>query len=154
MRILTTIAAILCVFLLVLTGCRSDVGEPPSESRAQMLEAPPQALTVENTVDKERSVDTRLQETIEIAVRDLATRLTAKPETIEVTEARYVTWPDSSVGCPRSGLEYMQVLTPGILVVLQHGGSSYHYHGARDGLPFYCAQPRQPVDGHADEATY
>jgi hypothetical protein len=123
MRIPSSTPAILCALLLVVAGCRSD-GEPPSESRVQVLEAPPQTLTVENSVDKERS------------------------------EARYVTWPDSSLGCPQSDFGYMQVLTPGILVVLQHGGSSYHYHGAREGLPFYCEQPRQPVDGHTDEATY
>lgn len=146
--------AFLFALLLCSAGCRTDVGEAPSENRARVLEAPPQPLTTEKTPNNEGSVDTRLQPAIESAKQDLAAMLNAKPETINVIEARYVTWADSSLGCPRPDLEYMQVLTPGILVVLRHGGSSYQYHGSRDGLPIHCERPQQPVDGDAGEATH
>ena len=88
-----------------------------------------------------------------MALQDLATMLNAKPETIDVTKVGYVTWPDSSLGCPRPDLEYMQVLTEGVLIVLRHGGASYHYHGSREGRPFYCKQPGKPVAGQSNEAT-
>jgi hypothetical protein len=120
----------------------------------QVLEAPPRPLTVENAVREENLVDRQLQPEMEAAVLDLAKRLNAKLETIKVTEARYVTWSDSSLGCPQPGFGYMQVLTPGVLVVLQHGGNSFHYHGSREGFPVYCEQPRQPVDDDAGEATH
>jgi hypothetical protein len=42
---------------------------------------------------------------------------------IEATE-----WRDSSLGCPQPGMNYLQVITPGYLIVLDAQGSSYEYH--------------------------
>lgn len=87
------------------------------------------------------------------AVKDLAEKLSASPEDIEVLEARYVTWPDSSLGCLQPDMGYLQALTSGLLIVLRHRGASYHYHGRSEGPPFYCERPRKPVAGEASEAT-
>ena len=123
------------------------------DDRSRLLEAPPQPLTVEGAGKDEAPADSRLQPAVQTARQDLATMLNAKPETIDVIEARYVTWADSSLGCPQPDMEYMQVLTDGVLIVLSHGGASYHYHGSPEGRPFYCKQPQKPVIGQPGEAS-
>jgi hypothetical protein len=42
------------------------------------------------------------------------------------TEARE--WPDRSLGCPKPGVGYAQVITPGLLIVVQARGRSFEYH--------------------------
>lgn len=43
-------------------------------------------------------------------------------------EAR--SWPDSSLGCPQPGMSYMQVITPGYIVLLEANGSVHEVHVA------------------------
>lgn len=71
---------------------------------------------------------------------------------IEVLEARDVTWPDAAAGCPRPGMVYMQVLTPGTLVRLRADGREYRYHARGRSLPLLCpeAQAVDPLPGSAD----
>jgi hypothetical protein len=37
-------------------------------------------------------------------------------------------WSDASLGCPKPGQMYAQVITPGYLVVLEAGGQRLEYH--------------------------
>jgi hypothetical protein len=37
-------------------------------------------------------------------------------------------WRDSSLGCPRQGVQYLQVITPGYLILLQAGDKLYEFH--------------------------
>ncbi|MDD5371523.1 MAG: hypothetical protein PHQ40_20790, partial [Anaerolineaceae bacterium] len=48
---------------------------------------------------------------------------------IEIVDASSVTWPDSSLGCPKPGMVYTQVLVDGILIRFRVGGQIYEYHG-------------------------
>ena len=147
------IPASLLALLLAATACGNEVEEPNTGSRMRTLEPPQQPLTVEGTSQDQHVANPELKPLVEMAVQDLAAKLGAKAEDIDVLEARYVTWPDSSLGCPRPDLEYMQVLTDGVLIVLRHGSTSYHYHGRHDGPPFYCERPRKPAAGQPGEAT-
>jgi len=146
-------SASLLALLLVATACRDGVEEPDPGSRTRMLEPPQQPLTVEEPAQDERAVNPELEPWVDMAVQDLAAKLSAKPEDIDVLEAGYVTWPDSSLGCPQPDMGYMQALTDGLLIVLRNGSTSYHYHGRREGPPFYCERPRKPVTGQLSEAT-
>jgi hypothetical protein len=83
------------------------------------------------------------------AVSDLASRLDLSPDTIDVLDARDVTWRDGSVGCPTPGMAYTHALVPGFLVVLRSGDSSYRYHAAGDLMPFRCETPQSPLEGSA-----
>jgi hypothetical protein len=42
-------------------------------------------------------------------------------------------WPDSALGCPEPGQSYLQVVTPGYLVVLEAQGQRYEYHTDQTG---------------------
>jgi len=37
-------------------------------------------------------------------------------------------WSDTSLGCPRPGMFYAQVITPGYLITLEVKGEKYEYH--------------------------
>jgi len=79
------------------------------------------------------------------AVDDLARHLGVDADQVVVVADEEVTWSDSSLGCPQSGMMYAQVLTPGFRTVLEVDGVRYRYHAAAEGPPFRCADPREPV---------
>lgn len=81
------------------------------------------------------------------AVTDLANNLGVDPATIVVTDEHEVTWPDSSLGCPEPGMQYLQQLTNGVLLVLEVDGTRYEYHGGGGRPLFLCTKPRPPVEG-------
>jgi hypothetical protein len=62
------------------------------------------------------------------AKANLADSLSVAGEEILVTSIEAVEWSDSSLGCPRPGMMYLQVITPGFRVILQAQGQAYEYH--------------------------
>jgi hypothetical protein len=77
------------------------------------------------------------------AVDDLARRLGIEREEVTVVDARAVTWPDGSLGCPEPGVQYVQRLVDGALAILETGGRRYEYHG---GNPLaLCERPTSPA---------
>jgi hypothetical protein len=70
---------------------------------------------------------------------DLARRALVKPETITVVSATEQQWPDGSMGCPKPGVMYTQMIVPGYRVVLQASGEKYAYHSDRSGKFIVCA---------------
>lgn len=94
-------------------------------------------------------IDPGLSPFVEQAVADLAARLGTTPDRIEVISATLVTWPDSSMGCPQPGMEYLQALQDGSLIELGHDGRVYRYHSGGNRTPFLCDQPlaKPPISG-------
>jgi hypothetical protein len=93
----------------------------------------------------------QLSSLIEQAKKDLAQRLSISSDQISVVLAREVVWPDSSLGCPKPGMMYMMVLTPGYQIILHAGARDYAYHAGANSAAFYCENPSppsssQPVD--------
>jgi hypothetical protein len=82
-----------------------------------------------------------LQRLVDIATTDLSAKLDVDVDDIDLVEAAYVTWRDSSIGCPRPDMQYMQVLTNGARIVLRASGVLYHYHSGGNRAPFLCARP-------------
>ncbi|HEX2325676.1 MAG TPA: hypothetical protein VHQ00_09770 [Chloroflexota bacterium] len=78
---------------------------------------------------------------------DAARRAGVAEGEVRVVRSEGREWPDGGLGCPRPGEFYIQVITPGYLIVLQAGGRQYEYHtdsgqrftlcreGAGTGLP-------------------
>ena len=62
------------------------------------------------------------------AKSDLAKRRGVPVESIVPRSVESVTWPDASLGCPKSGRAYAQVLTPGYRLVLSDGSTDFEYH--------------------------
>ena len=89
---------------------------------------------------------------IELIKRDLAKHLNVTPKDITVKSVMPVVWNDSSLGLPQPGQFYLMVITPGYIILLEHGGVGYKYHTdtrrsfkrAWEGWMF--SKPRPPID--------
>lgn len=77
------------------------------------------------------------------ALADLVQRAGVAPDAVTVLSAEAVEWRDGSIGCPRDGIMYPQVITPGFRLLLSAGGQEYAYHSARDGELSFCPNPTQ-----------
>jgi len=102
------------------------VGEPEAESKKAK----------ENV-----SLGPGLRRLADLSTQDLGSKLGLEPEDIDIVQADYVTWRDSSLGCPQPGYQYMQVLTNGSRVLLRAEKLIYHYHSGGNRQPFLCKKP-------------
>ncbi len=90
---------------------------------------------------------------VQAAVADLAERLGVATEGVAVVQVSEVTWPNSSLGCPRAGMQYTQALVNGQLVVLAVDGRTYEYHSGPGRPLFYCVSPTAPAQGGGQGAS-
>lgn len=65
---------------------------------------------------------------VERAKKDLSEMNSVSPSSITVTKTEKKEWPDSSLGCPRAGQMYSQIVTSGYQIVLESKGKTYDYH--------------------------
>ena len=77
---------------------------------------------------------------------DAAQKLGVAPDTLVVTKAEAVTWPDGSLGCPEPGMFYTQALIDGDWIVVEAGGQSLDYRVSGGGNFRICDTP-QPQSG-------
>jgi hypothetical protein len=79
------------------------------------------------------------------AIQIVAERTGIPPEQLSVVAQEEVDWPDSSLGCPQPGANYLQVITPGVRIVIQGAGQTFHVHGDTQGHLFLCTGPQAPA---------
>jgi hypothetical protein len=79
---------------------------------------------------------------IEAARQTLAAELACSPTLISVYDVADVEWNDSSLGCPKPGMMYMQVITPGYRIVLEYDGNTYTFHADRNSRVVRCETDR------------
>ncbi len=72
---------------------------------------------------------------------DLATRMNAQAEELEIIAAEAVVWPDGSLGCPKPDQTYTQAPVPGYRIVLRHMDKQYDYRASEAGYIFLCERP-------------
>jgi len=89
--------------------------------------------------------DPGLQSLVETAKADLAQRLSLPPSQINLMEITEVEWSDSSLGCQQPGMDYLQVITPGYLILLEVNAQTYEYHSNRDTYFVYCENQSPPI---------
>ena len=82
---------------------------------------------------------------VDAAVADLAAHLDVPPTSVTVVSVEDVTWPNSAMGCPEAGMQYLQVLTEGQRIVLEADGVPYQYHAGGGRAPFRCDKPTAAV---------
>jgi hypothetical protein len=142
MRIAVSLVTIWIFMISV--GCQAN--QVTLEGIASPL-PPPSQGEITQMPTSQLPVDAGLQSLIDKAKADLANRLAVSTNEINLIEATSVTWPDSSLGCPQEGMVYTQVLTPGYLILLEYGGTTFEYHtSSRDSI-VTCDNPSPPVPG-------
>lgn len=151
----------LLVFLLsltlltTLTGCTNALTTPadPQPSEQIKIPIPTETLFIENPdtlVPKpSQTLPAELvpveppnltpmggevpEELLEEIIADLVQRTGANPEDIQVAKAEAVVWNDGSLGCPKPGEFYIQILINGYWVVLQVESDVYDYRASDSG---------------------
>jgi hypothetical protein len=81
---------------------------------------------------------------VDQAEEDLVNRIKVAPDSIVLQSVEPVDWPDSSLGCPQPGMNYLMVVTPGYLIKLEAGGKVYEYHTDTQHI-VYCQNPKLPL---------
>jgi hypothetical protein len=112
---------------------------PIAPSPSAAVSRPPDTAVVSPTPE---SSNAQAQPAADAAMRDAATRLGLAPGAgdIHVQQLEARQWPDSSLGCPRDGAFYSQVVTPGYLVVISASGKQLEYHADARGRIVFCQE--------------
>ncbi|HEX8968789.1 MAG TPA: hypothetical protein VF937_12965 [Chloroflexota bacterium] len=75
------------------------------------------------------------------AVQDAAAHLGVNPGDLRVDHVEQRQWADSSLGCPRPGIMYSQIVTPGFLILLSAGSNrQLEYHSDGRGRVVLCKE--------------
>lgn len=98
----------------------------------------------------QKNLDSAEAALVEQAMADLGARLQSSAPVIELVSVEAVEWPDSSMGCPQPGMNYLMVVTPGYLVKLRADGAIYQYHGNAQAVA-YCENPQPPLDSETPD---
>jgi hypothetical protein len=69
-----------------------------------------------------------------------ADQVAASPADVHVEQVEAHQWGDSSLGCPRPGVQYSQVVTDGYLIVVTAAGKTLEYHSDARGRVVLCQE--------------
>jgi hypothetical protein len=72
--------------------------------------------------------DESAEKMVALVKAHLAQKLSIPVDQIVLSEIKPVVWRDASLGCPKPGIDYIQVETPGYNISLAAGGKTYTYH--------------------------
>jgi hypothetical protein len=75
---------------------------------------------------------------VSLARQQLADTLGCDAQAVTIVGVEEMEWSDSSLGCPKPGMMYMQVITPGYRVTLEHNGQRYTFHTDRGQRAIRC----------------
>lgn len=85
---------------------------------------------------------------IEAAKERVASKSDISTEEVEVVSVEPVEWSDASLGCPKPGHAYAQVITPGYRIKLRAGDRVHEVHTDRSGRAAVLCE-RKPEPGPA-----
>ena len=108
---MTRIVVAIATSFVTLAACAQDVRFVPGQGSAEKLSEAERGAAV-------------------LAIDTLAADLKIPREQIEVDTVRAMEWRDSSIGCPKPGVAYLDVITPGYKVTLRVGKAIHVVHEA------------------------
>ena len=97
--------------------------------------------------ETEMDADSAREQLIDRAIADLVQATSAAADEITVVSTEEVEWSDTSLGCPQPNEMYAQMITPGYLIVLESGGTTYDFHSGTDpeGPLVQCTEDGTPA---------
>jgi hypothetical protein len=140
---------LIAIFVLLLAAC-SKVGAPiildtPLQpATPQSIDMSPESQ-MNDTQMTHPSQSSEIELQIEKAKEDLAQRLSIAVTEISLLEAKEATWPDTSLGCSESGVQYSQALTSGYLIKFEVNDTTYEYHTDMGEQIILCENPEFPI---------
>ena len=122
---MTRIPVAVAAAVAALAACAQDIRFVPGQGPAESLS------------DSDRAVAM-------LAIDTLAADLKVPREKVELDTVRAIDWRDSSIGCPKPGMAYLDVITPGHKVTLRVDGKIHVVHEAKN-KAFVCRQTKALV---------
>ena len=108
----------------LLAGCRTQATPPPSSTASPSSTATPEAQ----------------RKAFRAAATALSKKINAPADSIVGVSQEETTWNDSCLGCPQTGENCAQVVTPGYRIVLRVSDATYEYHTDLGGRAKLCSQ--------------
>jgi hypothetical protein len=124
---------------LVWAACAPAAGPPATPSPAVAPVASPAPSPVPS-LSQGASPNADPQVSVDAALADAAVHLGVSKADLKVEQVEMHDWGDASLGCPRPGLLYAQIVTPGYLIVLSGGGRQLEYHSDARGRVVLCQE--------------
>lgn len=120
--------------IIVACGQAAEVADTSSTT--------PGVTTTTKEVPTSRSMPPSLPGTLgQDIIADAADRTGVPIDQIEVVSVEERTFNDSSLGCPEPGMMYTQVLTPGLIVLVDAAGEEMDYRVASGSNVFRLCRP-------------
>lgn len=119
---MSRIPALVAATLAAFAACADDIRFYPGREPAAPL------------TDVERAA-------VHVAIDALVTELGVARDQVSVDTVRAVEWRDSSLGCPKPGVAYLDVISPGHRVILRVDGQVHVVHESRN-RAFVCEQTK------------
>ena len=121
------------------TGLEPAVpSKTPDRSEQRPAQTPPPGLERVEITTLEPVAGEVPTEIMEQIIADLVERIGTEAREITVTKAEAVVWNDGSLGCPKPGEFYIQMLINGYWVVLEVEGIEYDYRVSDKGSFKLC----------------
>lgn len=115
--------------ILILTACGGGSATKNSSTDTPPLSTPPPADTSnEPTQPAASTASPEQQKMIDLSIENLTRKINVDVEKITVVKVTKVLWNDASLGCPKPGVDYIRVETPGYSIILESDGKTYEYH--------------------------
>jgi hypothetical protein len=124
---------------IVLNACAATTPTPTSLPTATAIAAAAVSPAPSSAVSSP-GPDAAAQAARDAALRDASTHLGVNASDLRVERIEPRQWPDASLGCPRPGVLYAQVVTPGYLLVISGGSKTLEYHTDERGRVALCQE--------------
>jgi len=112
--------------------------EAPVEAPAAAPAQPKETISPGDEDMPKTTILPELQPLADKAIDILADTLNVSPDEITILEIKRVEWRDASLGCPKPGMMYAQVITPGYLVKAEVNGEPQMVHMNETGHGVVC----------------
>ena len=126
----------------------SDSAETQAVAAAVFMEPSEELPAEEPELASDKDVDTSVDSIAARTLAFLAGELGVPVSELALTDTEPMTWGDTSLGCPKEGYAYAQVVTPGYRFTFSHGTASHDVHSNEQGIYFV-----RPVDCYDPSAA-
>jgi hypothetical protein len=138
----TILSSLALLLILVLAACGPAApAEPETPVEATPGEVIPRGLPEEQTEQARNAAIAHLSATTGIA-----------QGAITVVSIEEREWPSSALGCPEPGMMYLEVITPGYLIVLEAEGETFNVHTDTEGTNVIVCEEDVEARGDQPEA--
>jgi hypothetical protein len=115
------------LMLSLLLGCAGNVPTATGDGLSGAAAEPPVQPIAPTEVPAPTSTPDAQSRAVQVAIEAFATELGVSADEIRLVSATPMTWPNSAMGCPEPGMNYLQVITAGFKVILAAGAIQADY---------------------------